>query len=272
MAEDQKMRSVSTRVGNISYTVSGEGRPVVLLHATLHDSHDFDPIIFRLAEHYQTIAVDWPWHGNTKGSDIAATCAKPSAILFADVLEDFVAALDLPPAILIGNSVGGFAAARLAITNPNRVYALVLVNTGGFTSWNLFSRSFCYIMGFKAVARIVLPYIISQYMNAQTPNDMAISQKARTRAQSREGSTLAATLWRSFLDNGHDIRAQAIAIKKPTLIIWGTKDIFPVTTAYNAQNSIPGSNLKLFDAGHVVFSSKPEEFLNVLDQFLQSIR
>jgi alpha/beta hydrolase family protein len=42
---------------------------------------------------------------------------RPTAAPFADV----VAAVDLPSAVFIGNSVGGFAAARLAITDPQRV-------------------------------------------------------------------------------------------------------------------------------------------------------
>lgn len=171
-------RSVSTRAGTISYTVHGEGLPIILLHATLHDHHDFDPIVPRLSEEYQTISLDWPWHGASSGSTTNST-TKPSAIAMADALEDFVTALDLPPAVLIGNSVGGFAAARLAITCPNRVSALILVNTGGFTTWDLFSRFFCYILSFPAVARLVLPHLIPRYMKPQTPNDTAVCEKSR---------------------------------------------------------------------------------------------
>lgn len=266
------MDSVSTRTGKISYTIRGEGRPVILLHATLHDSHDFDPIVFRLADHYQTIAVDWPWHGNSKASTLEITDKKPSAIEIANTLEDFVTALDLPPAIIIGNSVGGFAAARFAITHSDRVHALILVNTGGFTSWNIFNRSFCFLLGYATVARLVLPFLIPRYMKAQTPNDTAILQKAVSRAKTSEGSTLAATLWRSFLDEQHDIRAQAADIKAPTLVIWGTQDIiFPVATAHVTHKSIPGSKLELFQTGHVAFSSKPDEFLSVVENFLDDI-
>ena len=44
-----------------------------------------------------------------------------TAALLADVLEDVVAALDLGPAVLLGNSIGGFAAVRLAARHPERV-------------------------------------------------------------------------------------------------------------------------------------------------------
>lgn len=263
------MQSVSTRAGNVSYTVCGEGRPIILLHATLHDRHDFDPIVPQLSEHYQTISVDWPLHGDYIGPATDSSLTKLGAVELANVLEDFVTALDLPPAIIIGNSVGGFAAACLAIDHPNRVHALILVNTGGFTTWNLFNRSFCYLLGFPAVTRLVLPHLIPRYTKAQTLNDTAVCQKAVSRARSLEGASVAAAFWRSFLDEKHDIRVRARDIKAPTLIVWGANDIvFPVATAYSVQQSIPGSRLELFEAGHVAFSSRPEEFISVMEDFL----
>lgn len=262
-------QSVSTRAGTISYTVHGEGQPIILLHATLHDHHDFDRIVPQLSEEYQTISLDWPWHGASSDPTTNST-TKPSAIAMADALEDFVTALDLPPATLIGNSVGGFAAARLAITHPQRVRALILVNTGGFTIWNIFTRFFCYILGFPAVARLVLPHLIPRYMKSQTPNDMAVCKKAVARARSRDGASVAAGFWRSFLDEQHDLRDRARSIKAPTLVVWGVDDVvFPVETAYSVQRSIPGSRVELVDAGHVVFSSRPDEFVSIMKGFLE---
>ncbi|KAJ5364264.1 uncharacterized protein N7496_009977 [Penicillium cataractarum] len=259
--------SVATRAGDVSYTILGEGRPLLMLHASLHDSHDFDPIVFQLADRFQTITLDWPWHGASR--ETTTKSRDPSAVLMAEVLEDFVTALDLPPAIIIGNSVGGFAAARLAITHPDRVQSLILVNTGGFPLWNVFIRTFCYLLGFPTVSRVALPHMIPAYMKPQTPSDTAILQKAASRARTWEGASVAAAMWRSFLDKRHDLRSEAKAIRVPTLIIWGTKDIVPVENAHLVQKSIPGSQLELFDAGHVVFSSKPNEFLEVVNKFLE---
>ena len=92
---------VETRVGKVAYSDVGEGPAVVLLHATLHDRHDFDPIVERLQRDYRVIALDWPGHGESP-----APSQPPTAALYADVLADVVAALDLPPAAFVGNSVG----------------------------------------------------------------------------------------------------------------------------------------------------------------------
>jgi pimeloyl-ACP methyl ester carboxylesterase len=105
------------RPGPLPGTQRGENQ-VVLLHATLHDHHDYDPIIDRLADRFRTIAIDWPGPIGTTG--------------LANVLQDVIDALELPAAAFIASSVGGFATGRLAITRPDRVPGLVLVNVGGF--------------------------------------------------------------------------------------------------------------------------------------------
>ncbi|MCV7192644.1 alpha/beta hydrolase [Mycolicibacterium brumae] len=80
-----------------------------------------------------------------------------AADLLADALADVVCDLALPPVTLIGNSVGGFAAARLAITDPGRVDKLILVQAGGFTPLNAAIRGFSRAMGTPTVLRTVFP-------------------------------------------------------------------------------------------------------------------
>lgn len=267
------MPSVPTRAGDVSYVVQGKGQPVIMLHATLHNRHDFDSITGQLAAHYQTIAVDWPWHGDSKGLSAgnSPTAHTPSAVEFAGVLEDFVAALDLPPAVIIGNSVGGFAAARLAISHPSRVCALVLVNSGGFAPWNPVKRFVCRLLGSPTVSRFIMPHMVSRYMSPQTPEDKLICRNIVARARTKEGAWVCASVWHSFLNPGHDLRSRAKEIKAPTLLVWGTRDIvIPLDIGETAHKLISGSKLELFDSGHVVFSSKPEEFLRVVEPFIQT--
>jgi pimeloyl-ACP methyl ester carboxylesterase len=263
------MPSVSTRLGEVVYHTQGEGVPVVLLHATLHDHHDFDSIATRLAKNYQTIAVDWPWHGESKG---LTTTENLSAPAFADVLEEIVAALKLPPAFFIGNSVGGFAAARLAITHPEHVRGLVLVNNGGFVNMPFYVRIFCRVLGTPFFNRLLTPYMVPRYMVPKTPEDEAISQHAQERARTQSGAEVAAALWRSFTEPGHDLRSQGSQIKAPTLIVWGSQDVVaPLYVKDTVQECIPGSKVEVFETGHVVFSSKPDEFLGVVEPFFKSI-
>lgn len=262
------MPTIQTRAGRVAYSELGSGPTVLLLHATLHDRHDFDPIVEALARRYRTIAVDWPGHGDSDPVDAAV---EPSAPLFADVLEDVVDGLGLARAVLIGNSVGGFAAARLAITRPECVAGLVLVNAGGFIPLSPLTRTFCRIIGTPAFVRLGAPLFIRGYMKAKTDSDREISKRAIAAAKTAEGIRTETGLWRSFATPEHDLRSRAAELSAPTLIVWGKKDIaVPLRGGRATHNAIRGSRLEILDTGHVVFSSDPDGFLAMVEPFLAS--
>jgi pimeloyl-ACP methyl ester carboxylesterase len=263
------MPTIQTRAGRVAYNEAGGGPTVLLLHATLHDRHDFDPIVEALARRYRTIAVDWPGHGD---SDPVDATVEPGAPLFADVLEDVVDGLGLSRAVLIGNSVGGFAAARLAISRPECVAGLVLVNSGGFVPLNAQARTFCQVLGTPAVFRRAAPLFIRGYMKARTDSDRQIIERASAVAKTAEGVRIGTGLWRSFATPAHDLRSRAAELSVPTLIVWGKKDIaIPLRAGQATHNVIRGSRLEILDTGHVVFSSDPDRFLAFAEPFLQSV-
>ena len=260
---------VETRVGQVAYSDAGEGPVVVLLHAALHDRRDFDAIVPNLLHDHRVIALDWPGHGD---SPAPASSYAPTAAAFADVLADVVTALDLPPAAFVGNSVGGFAAARLAITDPQRVSRLVLVNAGGFTASPI-TNLYCRTLGMPAVMKRVLPRFIRSYMKATSENDYAVQERALARAHTQDGVILTAALWRSFAAPEYDLRPHADRITAPCLVVWGSKDTaIPIRLGRSTAAAIPGSRLEVLPTGHVPFSSDPAGFLAIAAPFLAAAR
>src|ERR1700730_5387661 len=260
---------VQTRVGEVAYSDTGEGPAVVLLHATLHDRHDFDAIAPSLRRDHRVITVDWPGHGD---SPAPTPNYRPPAASFADVLADLVATLDLPPAAFIGNSVGGFAAARLAITEPQRVSRLVLVNSGGFIAGPI-TNLYCRTLGMPSVMKRVLPRFVRSYLQETSDNDYAVKERALARAHTREGVVLTAALWRSFAAPEYDLRPHADRITAPCLVIWGSRDTaIPMRLGRSTAAAIPGARLAVLPTGHIPFSSDPEGFLAVAAPFLAAAR
>lgn len=260
------MPTVATRVGPVAYSDDGTGPVVVLLHAALHDRHDFDAIKPDLARRYRVIAVDWPGHGESP-----APAGTPSAALYADVLDDLVATLDLPPAVFVGSSVGGYCASRLAITDPERVAGLVLVATGGFLGGPV-AKAYCRVLGTPAVMRRVLPRFVRSYVQAQSDNDEAVLQRVTDRAGTAEGVELTAALWRSFAAADADLRGRAGLISVPTLIVWGARDTaIPLRFGLATQRLIPGARLEVLATGHLPFSSQPRKFLALAEPFLAHV-
>ncbi len=262
------MAIVQTRVGPVSYSDRGEGPVVVALHATLHDRRDFDPIADELHHHYRVIALDWPGHGESPAPQAPMMVG---AALFADVLSDLVQALDLPPAVYIGNSVGGFCAARLAITHPDRVAGLVLVDTGGFLSSPI-TNAYCRFLGIPAVMRLMLPRFVRGYLHADGPHDDVVLERVTSRARTDVGVELAAAMWRSFAAPEANLRSAAHQIVAPTLIVWGAKDTaIPLRFGRTTHLAIRGSRLEVLDTGHLPFSSRPHEFLRVIGPFMEEL-
>lgn len=264
------MPTVQTRAGALTYQDHGQGPVLILLHATLHSHHDFDAIAPALAQDYRVIALDWPGCGDSAPAENPAGLSAP---LFADALEDLVDHLGVAKVLLIGNSVGGFAAARLAITRPEQVAGLVLVQTGGFLPMNAAVRLFCRTLGTPALFKVLAPLFIRAYMNPRTALDHQIVEGVAAVERTAEGREHGAALWRSFAQPEHDLRPRAAELTAPTLIIWGRRDrSSPLFAGRATQRAIPGSRFEVLDTGHVCFSSAPDEFLALVQPFLATVR
>ncbi|MEO0602698.1 MAG: alpha/beta hydrolase [Myxococcota bacterium] len=123
-------RWIETTEGRLHALVRGGSRPtppIVLLHGLVASAADYFPLLQRLAGRgYTLVAPDLPGHGLSP---------VPARGMRADVLSGALTeALDQvldQPAVVFGNSMGGFAAVRLATTRPDLVGGLFLASPGG---------------------------------------------------------------------------------------------------------------------------------------------
>ncbi len=264
------MPTIETRTGLVAYEEQGTGIPLVLLHANPGDLHHFDDIVPILARSYRTIAFDWPGYGESASPHPPQSA---SAMLFADVLEDVVAGLNLEPAIFLGNSVGGYAAARLAIRHPECVRALLLVDSGGFTTPTLYSQLFCRFKGNEFITRQIATRFAQFYLKRRPPLVKQLLARIDEGRAIPSRVAVDAAVWRSFLHPEHDLRPFASQIDVPTLLIYGRYD--PVIRfnhdGHNAQAGIPNAQFVVLETGHEPFAEDPEAFLQAIKPFLQSI-
>ena len=262
--------SMDTSVGTISYTDEGSGPPILLLHATLHDRSDFAPVYAGLAQGRRILTVDWPGHGT---SPLPHDPDHTGAFEFGTVAEEFVDRLDLRNLAVVGNSIGGTVACRLAITRADRIAGLVVVNGSGFIGYNPFTRAFCALMGRPRVIRLLSPLLARAYMAPQTADDREIIRKVAARVRTADGARTAAALWRSFPGPGNDLRDRAAKITAPTLVTWGERDLTsPVRWGRAVHRAIAGSRFVAMPTGHVVFSSAPEAWLGHVLPFVEAVQ
>jgi pimeloyl-ACP methyl ester carboxylesterase len=189
---------------------------------------------------------------------------------YARVLPEIADGLGLGRIALVGNSVGGYAAARLAIAQPDRVTALVLVNSGGFTALNPATRGFIMLMSRPLSMRLMAGRLSRLYLRRRTPEVREILARDVQRRRDRDANAVAAALWRSFAAPEHDLRETAGAITAPTLLVWGNRDPMVGLDARMVRRAMPNATMRWMPTGHAPFAEAPARFLGAVMPFLDA--
>jgi pimeloyl-ACP methyl ester carboxylesterase len=260
------MALLETTTGPVAYDERGDGDPIVLLSSGAHDRHDFDELRELLPPRFRSIAADWPAHGESPPGEGAAT-----AMRFADVAEELVERLAPGGAVVVGNSVGGFAAGRLAIRRPELVRGLVLVDSGGFLGRGLQVHAFCALMARPRFLRAIYPWFANRYMRPGSDADRRVRDAGITTTRQDPGLRAVSELWGSFASPEHDLRAEMGSIAAPTLVAWGRRDpVIPLKVGRGVAAAIPNAQLEIFDSGHSPQVSDPQGFAAKLVPFAET--
>jgi len=253
----------------LGITSTGTGPSLVLLHANGGDHRDFGAVVDALAASgWRVTTVDWPGHG-------ASPRLEPeTAVGFGELLPDVLDRLG-GSHVVLGNSVGGFAALHASAHRPDLVAGLVLVSPGGFTPRWIGTTLACRLIGSRPVAARAYRTLPRLYLRERNADVAAAIGRAEDASRSPERTQVFAGIWRSFADPGHDARPLAAAVRCPTLLAWGTRDpILPWRLdGRRARAALPDAEIVTFaGAGHQPFIERPGEFLDRISPFLGRLR
>jgi pimeloyl-ACP methyl ester carboxylesterase len=114
-----------------------DGPPVMLIHGFMRNGWSFAPLLPVLEERYHVVVPDLPGHGESYPEGVAPGTPEgaPPFPLLADVIEKVADGLDLPPFAILGHSLGGVVGAQVALAHPDRVRALVLLESTPTYKW-----------------------------------------------------------------------------------------------------------------------------------------
>lgn len=243
-----------------AFVQQGEGGvPILLLHGFDSSVFEFRRLLPLLSAHRQTWALDLLGFGFTQRPPRQAI--SPDAI--KTHLFYFWKTLIAQPVVLVGASMGGAAAIDFALTYPDAVQQLVLIDSAGYTVPPAPGKFLIPPLGYLATTFLRNPRV-RQAVSLKAYHDPVF---ASVDAQRCAALHLEQPNWRDALitftrSGGYPSYKQMLSqIQQPTLILWGENDrILGTADAERFQQAIPHSRLVwIKECGHVPHLEKAQE-------------
>ena len=250
-----------------------EALPVVLLHGTSDSLHTWQGWTDVLSQQRRVIRFDLPGFGLT-GPFPAGDYRMAHYTQFVLAMLD---ELDVPRAIVAGNSFGGQLAWETAYAAPERVAALVLVDAAGYlfeTQSMPIGFRIAQIPGLNELMNRVLPRgMVESSVRSVYGNPDRVTPALVDRYYDltlREGNRAALAARFREARGTEDAPARLATLNMPTLIIWGDQDrLIPPDSATRFHQDLPNNTLRLFPGlGHVPQEEDPSGTVEAVQTFL----
>ena len=261
----------------LDYGEDRDDTPVIFIHGLSGCWQNWLENLPFFARERRVIAVDLPGFGQ---SEMPAEPISMSG--YADTMDALMNELDIPVAQIVGNSMGGFIGAELAIAHPARVERLVLVAAAGLSVEFIRTQrtqglrhqaenvAFFYLgwiasrsdaVAARRRLRTALLLLVAAHPG-KLPPELTIEQVAGS------GKPGFSDALGAMLD--YPLRDRLEKIACPTFIVWGDKDrLVPVRDAAIFEKLIPDARAVIYkDTGHITMMERPARFNRDVRAFL----
>ncbi len=284
------IQSRAVRVNNLGINYLSAGPPagqrrditLVLLHGGGECARAWRWVMPRLAERFAVLAPDLPGSGE---SDLVA--AEYAAGWYGSFVADFLDAVQVSQAVVIGHSLGGLAAVQLALDDRGRrVRGLALVDSAGLgreinpvlslmtlpglgewsALWGLTPPGQLHRLGVRAWGCFTNP--------AAIPPGWYIDQFWLGLRPGLLSDQLAVSRCLIDLQGQREIVLDRLSeLCLPTLIVWGDDDqIVPIAHGSEAARRLRQSRMAIIHAcGHMPQVERPGLFLEAIEPFLSTV-
>ena len=266
----------------LHYLSAGDQGPLLLLlHGTALDSAEltYGHLLPELGKTFRVFALDWPGYGKSDKPVTEYTMA-----FYEGVLERFITHLGLNRLHLVAFSMGGGVALQYALTHPDRLTSLTLIDSYGLGSAVHVPLAPYLALRLPGVApllwwaikrsRFLLRLCLKRFVFGRAAN---VTERLvdEVRAQLElEGLQFAFTNWlrgelgRFRLRTNHHARLAKLDV--PTLLVHGSRDlIIPAYRSRRAARTLPDAHLRIIrGAGHWTPREAPEAVCEALNDFL----
>ncbi|MBR8836857.1 MAG: alpha/beta hydrolase [Stigonema ocellatum SAG 48.90 = DSM 106950] len=278
-------RTVSIDGLDIFYREAGsrDNPTILLLHGFPTSSHMFRNLIPALADKFHLVAPDYPGYGNSSMPTVNEFDYTFDRL--AEIVEKFIAAIDLKKYSLYVMDYGAPIGYRIAAKYPERVQSLIVQNGNAYEEGlrEFWEPIKAYWQERSPENAEKLKYLFTleatkwQYTNgvrnleAISPDTWTVDQHFLDRPGNEE---IQLALFYSYGTNPPlypQWQEYFRSYQPPTLIVWGKNDyIFPADGAYPYQRDLKDVEFHLLDTGHFALEEDGDAIANYIDQFLTS--
>jgi pimeloyl-ACP methyl ester carboxylesterase len=266
--------------GTIRYREDGTGEPLLFVHGVVVNGDLWRKVVPRLAKDFRCIVPDWPLGSHEVPMSPDADLTPPG---LARLVVDFMDALGLETATLVGNDTGGAVCQLVAAEYPDRVSRLVL------TSCDLYDRFPPPV--FKPLAALVkvpgATWLITQSLRPRFAQRLPIAFGWVTKrhpepeivdsylAPGRSSRGVRRDLGKVFgsVDSRYTVEAaeKLKSFNKPVLLAWATEDkLFPVEYARRLAADLPDATLEEIDDSYTfIAEDQPERLAEAIASFVR---
>jgi pimeloyl-ACP methyl ester carboxylesterase len=258
----------------LHYLEAGRGAPVVLLHGLGGDGSRWGPNIGPLAKDFHVFALDQIGFGQSD-----KPLANYHSGMLAEFLVDFLKAVNVPKASLVGNSMGAGVALYTAVHFPDAVEKIVLADGGGFRtagaapapapSPDALRRRQLQNSVTRAETREFFKIL---FHDKSLVTDRMVEEQYAMRL--RSAFTISRMQEAGEKGLGALTEQEVRGVRVPTLVVWGKYDeLANPSGADRLAHTIPGAAKVIIDnCGHLPQLEKSDEFNRIVREFLTTTK
>lgn len=247
----------------------GEGPTVLLLHGFGGAASNWTLVAPRLVTGRRVLVPDLPGHGGSAALAAPPETLDPFADRTAALLETCGA-----PAIVVGHSMGGVVALRLAVRHPRLVRGLLLAGCAGIVSTTRRAEQLLMLTSFlkpgRRISRRRRTVAASPHLRKLAFGVVSVADPRALAPQAVNGFLAGSALYTDLRGAGDalvrtDPRLDLEHLRCPALVLHGARDFqVPLTDAYEYARRLRAPLRVVADCGHLVIGERPGAVLDAI--------
>ena len=260
----------------LRYYVGGDGPSLLLVHGLGGAASNWDELVPRLSSRFRLLVPELPGHGGS-----SPLPAAPALNPFADAVFTVAEREGMLPAAVVGHSLGGVVAVRMALRRPGSVRALVLAASAGISSAARLREALVTLLVLTRPARLVAPHrrLIARAPWLRYPvfGHWEVSDPPALSPRAVEGFLAGPVLHTDIGDAGRalvldDPRTELDRLECPALVLWGARDhLVPLEDGIEYARRLGAPLRAIAGCGHLLIGERPDACLAALEPFLDSL-